>query len=100
MRVHVEWRHKLQATNHAQPGDGFRSVFAWMLRHIADRIDKGQSVRIEYSTTPRVSPRLAADCIERGLSHANSLLADMAHQEACERALLEHSQELFGEADQ
>lgn len=95
MKVSIEWRHRIHATSQAMPGDGLRSLAAWLLRHAADRLDQGQSIRISYSTEPRVQSRLAAECIERGFSHANRLLADMAHQAACEEALKEHHAELF-----
>lgn len=95
MRVNVEWRHKIHVSSNAEQGSSLRSMSAWVLRHLADRLDKGQSIRVEYSTKPAVDPRMAADCIERGFSHANRLLAEMAHQQACEEALREHHGELF-----
>lgn len=98
--VTVEWRHKIEATSEHQHGQGARSVVAWLLRHLADRLDDGQSLRVTYSTTPAIPTRLAADCIERGMAHANQLLAEMAHQEACDQALADVMPELFKEAGQ
>lgn len=97
MKISIEWKYRIEATTYAGSVGGWCSAFAWWLRHLADRMDAGQSVRLEYSTTPRVDPRLAADCIERGLSHANRLLADMAQQQACEEALKTVHAELFEE---
>ena len=100
MRVSIEWRHKMKATGQHEYGDGFRSVFAWLLRAAADKADGGKSIRVEYTTKPKISPRQSSDCIERGLAHANRLLAEMAHQEACEDALRDHMGELFEDSHQ
>lgn len=91
----VEWKHRIEATDHYRLGSGLRSRFAWWLRRFADKLDQGRSVRINVQTQPRLSRADTAACIMRGLDHTNRLAGELAQQAACEQAMRKTCSELF-----
>ncbi|AJY53273.1 hypothetical protein [Halomonas sp. KO116] len=97
MSYTIKWKHRITAANQKLPGAGMRSTMAWLLRRMADRIDGGKSIRYDYDTSPHIGDHQAAECIERGFQHANCLLAEMAHLQACEDALMKQHKALFAD---
>lgn len=93
--VQIVWKHRIEASGQYRHGTGIRSRFAWWLRQLADNIDRGRSVRFYHETTPALPEADVSACITRGIEHTNRLLGNLAHQAACEQAMLKANAELY-----
>lgn len=93
--IDIAWGHRIEVADHHVSRKGARSKIAWWLRSMADKLDGGRSLRIKCHSTPQLPASDVSACIEQGFHHANRMLTNLAHQEACEQALKEKYTELF-----
>ncbi|MCE8004020.1 hypothetical protein [Billgrantia ethanolica] len=102
MRVYKpEWRCTFSVNEGATETTGWRERLAWLIRHMADKLDgSGRTIKIEYDVTPAVSREEVDTCLGKGFAVTQSLLTQLAHQAACENVMREAKAELFEENTQ
>lgn len=93
-------RISFRAINYHEAGAGLRSLVAWQLRALADRLDKHHSVAARISTTPALSRRVKTECIIRGMAHSHRLIEESVRARAVDDPMREHCPELYSEESQ
>lgn len=97
--VALTYQANLHATSVCTEG-GWRARLAWWLRAWADRLDDGQSLRLEMSSEPYIGAHTHARCVEAGLHHARLLMMEAAKSECIEDHMRHLCPTLYREDDQ
>lgn len=90
-------RSRFSAINYHEAGAGLRSRIAWSLRAAADLLDHHRSYGIRITTTPVIDAQAKAECITRGLGHAQRLIDEELKATAIDGAMAEDCPELYSE---
>lgn len=93
-------RIRFRAINYHEAGAGLRSLIAWQLRALADRLDKHRSLAMRISTDSAISRRVETECITRGMAHSQRLIEESASAQAVEDLIREHCPGLYSEESQ
>lgn len=96
--IPLEYRYHLDVRESPPEGAGWRSRLAWRLRHLADRLDYGNSLRMEVDSQPWIGAHEAARCVERGMTLSSKLIAEAARARAVENLMQDHRPHLFEKA--
>lgn len=95
----LRYQHSLHARDTAPGNADWRDRLAWLFRRWADRLDNGQSIRVEVDTQPWIGTHEAAKCIERGMELSGRLIGEAAKAKAVEELMHTHCAQLYEAAD-
>lgn len=95
-KTHISFR----AINYHEAGAGLRSLIAWQLRALADRLDKHRSVAARISTTPALSRRVKTEYVTRGMAHSHRLIEESVRAQALDDLMFEHCPSLYSESEE
>ena len=73
----------------------WKERLAWMLRRIADRLDRKDSFAFKFNSNPQLTLHYRNRCIERGMEVALALMAESVRYESIDHHLQEKYPELW-----
>ncbi|MFG6665641.1 hypothetical protein ACGK9R_00850 [Halomonas sp. HNIBRBA4712] len=93
-----EWQCTFSVNEGAVDAARWKERLAWRLRRFADRLQgSGRTVRIDCRVTPAISLAEVDTCLMKGFEVTQSLITQLAHQQACEEVMRDAKAELYEE---